>query len=133
MYVSSRRTVLLWLFAAIALLPFGPAGCKRNRLSSKAPPPPKTVVRVTNSDFLDAVVYVVLRGQNVRLGTASSNATSTFVIPAQLVFGSTPLSFLVDPVGSSRRQASAEVLVDAGDELELRVAGGRTQVAKRSY
>lgn len=128
----SRRT-LLWMLAALALFSSGPTACKRNRLSQKAPPPPKTIVRVTNGDFLDAIVYVVRRGQNVRLGTASSNTTTTFVIPSQLLFGSTTLSFLVDPIGSSRRQSSAELIVDAGDELELRVGTGRPQVAKKAF
>ena len=132
MLAHSRRTTLSLLLAAIALLSLGPSACKRNRLASKAPPPPKTIVHVTNSDFLDATVYVVRQGQNLRLGTASSNATTTFVIPAQVVFGSTSLSFLIDPVGSNRRQTTAEVVVNAGDELELRVGGGRPQIAKRS-
>ena len=133
MSASPRRATVLWLLATAVLLSVGPASCKRNRLSAKAPPPPKTVVRVTNGDFLDATIYVVRRGQNVRLGTASSNTTTTFVIPAHLVFGSTALSFLIDPVGSSRRQATPEVVVDAGDELELRLGGGRPQLGKKVY
>lgn len=133
MFATSRRAFLLWLFAAAALLPYGPVACKRNRLSQPAEPPPKTVVRVTNTDFLDVVVYVARRGQNVRLGTASSNTTTTFVIPSQLIFGATSLSFLVDPVGSNRRQSTGELLVDAGDELELRVGSGRPQIGKRAF
>lgn len=133
MSALSRRALLVWLLAAIALLPAGPASCRRNRLSSTAPPPPKTILRVNNSDFLDAVIFAVRRGQNVRLGTATSNTTTTFVIPPQLVFGSTSLSFLVDPIGSTRRQATAEMIVDAGDELELRLGGGRPQIAKKTY
>jgi hypothetical protein len=133
MFATSRRAFLLWLLAAAALLPYGPTGCKRNRLSQPAEPPPKTVVRVTNTDFLDVVVYVARRGQNVRLGTASSNTTTTFVIPSQLIFGATSLSFLIDPVGSNRRQSTGELLVDAGDELELRVGSGRPQVGKKAY
>jgi len=133
MSATSRRAFLLWLFAAAALFATGPAACKRNRLSQHPEPPPKTVVRVTNTDFLDVVVYVARRGQNVRLGTASSNTTTTFVIPSQMIFGATSLSFLVDPVGSNRRQSTGELLVDAGDELELRVGGGRPQIGKKAY
>ena len=133
MFVTSRRAFLLWVLAAVALLPGGLTACKRNRLSQPSAPPPKTVVRVTNTDFLDVVVYVARRGQNVRLGTASSNTTTTFVIPSQLIFGATSLNFLIDPVGSNRRQSTGELLVDAGDELELRVGGGRAQIGKKAY
>lgn len=131
MSASARPAVLLYLLAAFALAPFGPASCNHSRSSLKPPPPPKTTVRVSNGDFLDAVIYVVRQGQSVRLGTASSNATTTFVIPSQLIFGSTPLSFLIDPIGSPRKLSTGQVVVDPGDDVELQLAGGRVMIGKR--
>jgi len=127
----ARRAVLLYVLAAFVLAPFGPASCNRSRTSLKPPPPPKTIVRVSNGDYLDAVIYVVHQGHSVRLGTATSNTTTIFVIPSQLIFGSTPLSFVIDPIGSPRRQSSGQVVVDPGDDLELQLTGGRVMIGKR--
>ena len=128
MPVLSRRT--LWVPLLTTCLLAG--GCSRFRSQGRAPPPPTTNVHVVNNDFLDAVVYVVHRGQSVRLGMATSNTTTTFVVPAQLIFGSTALSFVVDPVGAPRRQGTGEIVVDPGDDIELLVSGGRALLNKRT-
>jgi hypothetical protein len=90
------------------------------------------MVHVANGEFLDAVVYVVERGQRVRLGVASSNRTTTFEIPPHLLFSSTALSFLVDPIGAAPRPSTGDVVIDPGDELELRLGGGRVVLTKRA-
>ena len=87
---------------------------------------------VTNGEFLDAVVYVVDRGQRVRLGVASSNRTTTFEIPKHLLFAATPLSFVLDPIGAPARPSTGEIMIDPGDELELRLDGGRVVLTKRA-
>ena len=90
------------------------------------------MVHVTNGEFLDAVVYVVERGQRVRLGVASSNRTTTFEIPPHLLFSATELSFFIDPIGAPPRPSTGDVVIDPGDELELRLGGGRVVLTKRA-
>jgi hypothetical protein len=106
-------------------------GCQKARSSIIVPEQPKTMLRVTNGEFLDAVVYVVNRGQRVRLGVANANRTTRFEIPKQLVFGATPLSFLVDPIGGNTRPSTGDMVIDPGDDLELRLNGGRLLLTKR--
>jgi hypothetical protein len=113
------------------LLGVGLAACHRGGPAKPVPDPPKTTVLVANGDFLDVVVYVVQRGQSVRLGTATSNRTTTFVIPPHILFGATPLSFRVDPIGARSRPSTGEVVIDPGDEIELRLSGGRIVLTKR--
>jgi len=126
MRYRSRRHAVIWL----ALLPLIVA-CHKPRSSIMAPEQPKTVLRVTNGEFLDAVVYVVNHGQRIRLGVASSNRTTRFEIPKHLVFGATPLSFLVDPIGGNARPSTGDMVIDPGDDLELRLNGGRLLLTKR--
>ena len=122
---------LFRLFVA-ALLVFGAAGCHKSKLSQPAPVQPKTMLHVTNGEFLDAVVYVVERGQRVRLGVASSNRTTTFEIPPHMLFSPTALSFLLDPIGAPARPSTGDVVIDPGDDLELRFSGGRVVLTKRA-
>jgi hypothetical protein len=121
------RRVLLLSFALSAAL----AACRHVRSSQPAPEPAKTFVHVTNGEFLDAVVYVVDRGQNVRLGVASSNRTTSFEIPPHLVFAPRPLSFLIHPIGGTSRPSTGDVVIEPGDDIELRLSGGRVVVTKR--
>ena len=85
------------------------------------PEQPTTTVTVVNTNFLDMTVYVLRGSQRVRLGIASSNRTTRFEIPASLVFGPTPLSFLADPIGSDRRPTSQEITVSPGDNVQLQI------------
>jgi len=79
----------------------------------------RTTVRVENRSFLDHNIFVLRGGQRVRLGMVTGNSTQTFTIPANLVFGVTALSFLVDPVGGSRQPVSNELPVSSGDNIQL--------------
>lgn len=105
--------------------------CHRGKSLQPMPVQPKTMVYVANGEFLDAVVYVVDRGQRVRLGVASSNRTTPFEIPPHLVFAATPLSFIIDPIGASPRPSTGDLVITAGDEIELRLSGGRAVLTKR--
>ena len=117
--------------AVAALLTLDVTGCYGPKSSQPVPEPPKTMLYVTNGEFLDAVVYVVEQGKRVRLGVASSNRTTTFELPPHLVFAPTPMSFLLDPIGAPARPSTGEVVIDPGDEIELRYSGGRVVVSKR--
>ena len=118
-------------FALIGTAPAAVTSCSLNRSARRVDEPPPTVVQVNNNNFLDMVVYVVQRGQRIRLGTATSNRATNFVIPPHVFFGPTPISFVVDPVGSGRIQSTSEIVVDAGEELELRLDGGRLSLRKK--
>ena len=85
-YAFRRFTVLAFLLAA----PLGVEACRHKSLAPAPEPPPKTFLHVANGEFLDVVVYVVEGGQRVRLGVASSNRTTSFEIPAHLLFAATP-------------------------------------------
>ena len=50
---------------------------------------------------------------------APGNSTTTFTIPANLIFGATPLRFLADPIGSNRTPVSDEITVQPGDQVRL--------------
>lgn len=107
------------------------AACHNGKLSQPAPEPAKTTLHVTNGEFLDAVVYVVDRGQRVRLGVATSNRTTNFEIPPHILFAPTPLAFAIDPIGAPARPSTGEVVITPGDEIELRLSGGRAVLTKR--
>jgi hypothetical protein len=129
-----RRRYALRRFTVLALLLLAPLGvdaCRHKSLAPAPEPPPRTFVHVANGEFLDAVVYVVDRGQRVRLGVASSNRTTDFEIPAHLLFAATPLSFVVDPIGAPARPSTGDLVIVPGDDLELRLNGGRAVLMKR--
>ena len=125
------RSLALWRsFCFGILLCVALVDCRKGKLSQPTPAPPKTMLHVVNSEFLDAVVYVVDRGQRVRLGVATSNRTTTFEIPPHLVFASTALSFIVDPIGASPRPSTGDMVITPGDDVELRLTGGRAVLTK---
>jgi hypothetical protein len=125
-----RQSLFALTFATLLIF-LGGGACHHLKSSQPTPEQPKTMVYVANGEFLDAVIYVVDRGQNVRLGVATSNQTTRFEIPAHLVFGATPLSFRVAPIGAPSRPSTGEVVIDPGDEIDLRLSGGRIALSKR--
>jgi hypothetical protein len=98
------------------------AGCSGNsKEDQESEPVAATVVKVQNQAFLDMTIYVYRSSQRVRLGVANGNSTSRFVIPANLIFGSTPLRFQADPIGRNRQPVSQEITVSPGDEVVLTI------------
>ncbi len=82
---------------------------------------PVTILEVDNQAVLDMDVYVMRSSQRIRLGTATGLHTSQFKIPADLIFGSTPLRFLADPIGANRLPVSDEITVAAGDTVHMTI------------
>ncbi|RMF64644.1 MAG: hypothetical protein D6743_09065 [Calditrichaeota bacterium] len=80
---------------------------------------PKTTVHVENRNFYDMTIYVLSRGERVRLGLVRGLSDETFEIPEDLVLGAHTIRFLADPIGSGDRPVSQELNVEVGDELEL--------------
>ncbi len=118
MRALSRRLVLPLMLLALV------AACARSRTSRPASASPPTYVRITNQSWLDMNMYVLRSSQRIRLGTVGANQTQRFTLPANLVFGATPLRFLADPIGSSRTAQSFEIVVSPGDEVTLTIPPG---------
>ena len=106
----------LFLVASLGLA-LGACGGSKNR--SAPIPQPRTTLRVENQGFSDMTIYAIRSGQRVRLGNAPGNTNTVFTIPANLIFGATPLRFLADPIGSNRTPVSDEITVQAGDQVRL--------------
>ena len=113
-----RRAAMLGAMMCLAVV----AGCRPSGdPDTAAEPVPPTRLRVENQAFLDMTIYVYRSSQRIRLGQASGNSTTRFTIPANLIFGSTPLRFQADPIGGSRTPLSQEITVSPGDEVMLTI------------
>ena len=110
-----RRAVLVALVGGLALT----GACLGSGQQEQVEPIAPTYVRVENRAYLDMNVYVYRSAQRIRLGTTSGNSIARYVIPANLLFGATPLRFQADPIGASRKPISEEVSVSPGDEVVL--------------
>ncbi len=95
------------------------ASCKSGRPGEQAPMPPTTRLRVENRNFLDHTIYVLRGSERIRLGVATGSSTSTFKIPANLVFGGTSLRFMADPIGARGQPVSDEIMAHPGDVVAL--------------
>lgn len=87
----------------------------------EAVPVEPTYVKVQNRAYLDMNIYVFRSSQRIRLGTVNGNNTSRLLIPASLLFGTTPLRFMADPIGGRRQPTSEEINVSPGDEVVLTI------------
>ena len=115
--VHSRRIVRCALVAAA----FVGGGCHRREVGEPVAMDAPVFVRVRNDAFLDANVFVVRSGQRYRLGTVGGHSTTLFRIPRGLVFGTTTLGFVADPIGASRTPVTEEISVSPGDEVTLQI------------
>jgi hypothetical protein len=117
----ARSSRIAMLTLVLSTLAFGIACSANSKEDQDAEPVPVTMLKVNNQAFLDMTIYVYRSSQRVRLGTAGGNSTSRFVIPSNLIFGSTPLRFQADPIGGNRTPVSQEITVTAGDEVILTI------------
>jgi len=106
-------------FFFTAMVGVAVAACGGSKSHSAPSPEPRTTISVENQGFSDMTIYAIRSGQRVRLGQATGNSTSTFTIPANLIFGATPLRFLADPIGGNRSPVSDEITVQPGDQVRL--------------
>lgn len=114
--VRSLRSLLLVLLPVLLL-----AGCAGKRAPAGVDVGGRTTVEVENRSWSAVNVYAVRGGQRVRLGTVQAVSTSVLNIPPAIVSGVSSLSFLIDPIGSSRTPISQEISVREGDQLKLYV------------
>lgn len=118
---GGRALSLVMLAACLALA----SACSTNKNPDEmAEPVPPTRLRVENQAFLDMNIYVYRSSQRIRLGTATGNSVTRLTIPANLIFGATPLRFQADPIGGSRAPISSEITVSPGDEVVLTIPPG---------
>ena len=89
--------------------------------TSSLDPQTQTTVKVDNQAYLDMTIYVMRGAERVRLGLASGASSSTFVIPADVMRGTSVLRFVADPIGSSRASISEEINVRPGDEVVMQI------------
>ncbi|MFN2563459.1 MAG: hypothetical protein ABR499_00435 [Gemmatimonadaceae bacterium] len=113
-----RLTLPLMLLALMA------ACAPRSRSNRPPAAIEPAYVRVMNQSWLDMNMYVLRSSQRIRLGTVGANQTQRFRLPANLIFGATPLRFMADPIGSSRTAQSFEIVVSPGDEITLTIPPG---------
>jgi len=116
---DGRRALAVMLM--VACLALASACSLNNDPDETAEPVPPTRLRVENQAFLDMTIYVYRSSQRVRLGTATGNSVTRLTIPANLIFGATPLRFQADPIGGSRAPISQEITVTPGDEVVLTI------------
>mgnify|MGYP003297061406 CR=1 FL=1 len=87
------RTATLWMLL-LGALSLGSACARNSSEETAAEPVPVTQLRVENQAFLDMTIYVYRNSQRVRLGIATGNSTTKFVIPANLLFFGSSLVLL---------------------------------------
>ena len=115
-----RSLKRIFFLAACAVI----AGCASSGVNAQSIKRDPTIVVVDNQALLDMTVYVLRGSQRVRLGIATGLSKSRFTVPPGIVFGSTSLRFLADPIGSQRTPVSEEIIVIEGDEITLRIPPG---------
>jgi hypothetical protein len=118
---TARITRIAMISMLMGSLALGAACFGNKKEEEAAEPVPATMLKVENQAFLDMTIYVYRSSQRVRLGIANGNSTSRFVIPSNLIFGSTPLRFQADPIGRNRQPISQEITVSPGDEVVLTI------------
>jgi len=115
------------ILTTVALVAVAGAGtaCRRTSPDQSATPTPVTVLEVQNQRFLDMNVYVLApTSARIRLGTATGNGTTRMVIPSNLIFGTTPLRFVADPIGGRVASVSTSISVLPGDTVTMTIPPG---------
>lgn len=119
--IGRRALMMVGAMASLALA----SACSLNKNQDEAAEPvPPTSLRVENQAFLDMTIYVYRSTQRIRLGLATGNSVTRLTIPANLIFGATPLRFQADPIGGNRTPISSEITVSPGDEVVLTIPPG---------
>jgi hypothetical protein len=71
------------------------------------------MVEVTNQNWQDVTVYVLLSGMPRRLGTVASTSTQTFALPKTIA--NATIQLIVAPVGSTTSHQTDAIMVNPGD------------------
>lgn len=118
-----RTLRLLSVAALTAFAVLAPTACRTSRgpAGQQRDDQLQTTLRVDNQAFLDMTIYVVQGGQRIRLGNAGGSSITMLTIPSYLIFGSTTLRFIADPIGGQRLPVSSDIQVSKGDQVMLTI------------
>lgn len=98
------------------------SGSRSGAQNAAMPANSRTTLQVVNQRFLDMDVFVVPQnGARLRLGTATGNSTTNMVIPSSVIFGTTQMHFVADPIGGPGASVSQSILVTPGDQVTLTI------------
>ena len=102
-------------------LPDGPqAGLRVTESGTPAPQP--VMLKVSNYNWMDVVVYAVQGNQRVRLGQVTTMGSASFRLPARMVHNSVEtVRLMVDPVGSTQGWQSEGINIHAGEQVHFNV------------
>lgn len=101
-----------------ARLPDGPGAGR----SLGGPAVEPAVVRVTNYNWMDVVVYAVQGNRRVRLGQVTTMGTTSFRLPSAMTSNATQnVRLMVDPVGSTQGWQTEGISVQAGQQVQFNV------------
>ena len=102
-----------------AHLPDGPAPGPAGPAASAVQP---AMLKVSNYNWMDVVVYAVQGGTRVRLGQVTTMSSATFRIPARMTSNNVQtVRLMVDPVGSTEGWQSEGISVRAGQQVQFNV------------
>ena len=80
------------------------------------------MLKVSNYNWMDVVVYAVQGGSRVRLGQVTTMSTANFRIPPRMLNnGVQTVRLMVDPVGSTQGWQSDGISVHAGQQVQFNV------------
>jgi hypothetical protein len=96
----------------------GPQAGRQSVSQQQAAP---AMVRVTNYNWQDVVVYAVAGAQRVRLGQVTSMNSANFRVPTHMILGPEPMRLVVDPIGSSEGWQTEAIPVHNGDQVQFNV------------
>ena len=107
--------------AALTMIALGSVATACGKRATAGAERPGTTLVVDNQSSFEMTIYVVRSAERVRLGTARAIGETRLRLPTGLVFGTTPLRFQADPIGSRQAPISSEILVNEGDTVRLRI------------
>jgi heme/copper-type cytochrome/quinol oxidase subunit 2 len=103
---------------SMARLPDGPGAGRQLGAPSVEP----AVVRVSNYNWMDVVVYAVQGNRRVRLGQVTTMGTTSFRLPSAMTTNTTQtVRLMVDPVGSTQGWQTEGISVQAGQQVQFNV------------
>jgi len=102
-------------------LPDGPqAGLRVTESGTPAPQP--VMLKVSNYNWMDVVVYAVQGNSRVRLGQVTTMGSASFRLPASMVNNAVQsVRLMVDPVGSTQGWQTEGISLRAGEQVQFNV------------
>ena len=93
------------------------------QLSERGTPAAQPVMlKVSNYNWMDVVVYAAQGNTRVRLGQVTSMSSASFRLPSRMVANNTQsVRLMVDPVGSIEGWQTEGISVHAGEQVQFNV------------